>query len=57
MIPSKPVRVECFDDADKLETRLNDIATTPGNRWDLKFLTKAEGYYTAVFCYVPEDQT
>lgn len=60
--PVKPVQVETFFGPKSLESRLNEIATTPGNRWDLKFLTETleyngDSYYTAVFCWVPESNT
>lgn len=53
-IPDKPVCTVRFSTAEKLNTRLNELATKPGNRWDLKFLTESKYGYTAVFCWVPE---
>lgn len=61
-IPSKPIIVERFDNAETLEAYLNVVAKTPGNRYDLKFFTHippsnfTKGIYTIVLCWTPEDQ-
>lgn len=53
----RPVYVKRFRTDRALEDHLNMLALTYGNRWDIKFLTENKYGFTAVICWVPEDQT